>query len=184
MNVYAAVLTIPGKAGKEISALRERYARFMDYSIEPHLTLAYPFTTSVDLPLVRQQLDNAARGASPFNLKLSGVRYLEGPNNVAYVAIRDGRRIFALNRKIAGALKNLVASNEPLLYDPKTFIPHVTIAEYIPQEMLAAVKDGLSVVHIDYTFRVGSFSLFFAKEGEKPQIWRRASVHSFRGNAT
>lgn len=183
MNMYAAVLAIPGKAGKKIGALRERYARFMDYCIVPHLTLAYPFTTSIDLSLIYHQLDKAAQGASSFTLRLSGVRYFEGHNNVAYVAVADRQPIFALNRTIAHALKGLVIAKQPLLFDPKEFVPHVTIAEYIPHEMLAAVKSDLSAVQINCAIKVRSFSLFTAKDDEKPQIWRRASVHPFGGTA-
>lgn len=188
MDIYAVVLAIPGKVGKEIGALRKRYAGFMDYSIVPHITLAPLFTTPSESSLIYQKLDKAAQKITPFNVRLNRVRYFEVPNNVAYVAIADTRPIFALNRAIARALKGLVTASvlkgltiaeQPLLFDVKTFVPHATIAEHIPEERLVSVKSDLAAVEIDHIIRVRSFSLFLAKEDEKPQVWRRASVHLF-----
>jgi len=185
MNAYAVVLTIPGKCGREIARLRRRYSKFMDYSIEPHITLAPVFRASSASQL-SAPLAEVACQASPFSLKLTVVRYFEGQNNVAYVAMEDPGPIFALNALIARALDGLAATTgmagltvggQPLLFDRSTYIPHVTIAENIPKEELAAIKSELAPLQMEQTVKIRSFCLFTAEADAKPQMWGQLSVY-------
>lgn len=177
MLMYAIVLTMTGRVKTELTELRARYATYMKYSIEPHVSIRYPFTLRVDISTIHVKLVEIARQTKPFTLVLNGIRYWEGQNNVAYVAIKNRPPVFNLHVALTHALQGLITGDTT--YDLENFIPHLTICEGIPSEILPTLKEELSKYDPNYKVRMTSFVLFQAESNEKSETWKRTRVFRF-----
>jgi len=181
MIIYLVVLTIPGEVGKELDTLREEYGKYMNYTIEPHVTLKYPFVPKVDLAVVKKKLEVVARKKKPFVLRLSGIKYFEGGNNVAYVAIDNERPVIDLHIDVVKSLRGLVEEESELEYDPERFVPHVTLGEHIPDDVFPTVKKQLSNYELRYEVDVVSFDLFATEQNETWETWKRVYAFELLG---
>jgi len=167
MTSYAIVLTFPEEIEKELNVLRDKYNKYVRYSITAHLTLKQPFKLIADLTV--------ASRTRPFILELDGVAYFEGTNNVAYIAIRNKRPVMDLHADIVRSLEGLVAGEyeENEDYELEKFTPHVTIAELIPDEVFPVIKKELSNYNQDYETNIDSFALY---SQEEDAIWKPATI--------
>jgi 2'-5' RNA ligase len=138
MLMYAIALTMKGKAKTGLTELRTRFGTDMNYSIEPHVTLTYPFTTKVDISIIQNKLREVAAHTVPFVLILNGIRYWEGRNNVAYVAVQNQLPVYNLHAAIVTALHGLILGDTTFAL--QHFTAHSTINEHIPEEGLTALK--------------------------------------------
>jgi 2'-5' RNA ligase len=173
MTLYAVVLTFPGEVAEGLNRLREKYNRYVSYTIGPHLTLEYPFTPMVDVAIINTRLEAVAKRTKPFTLVLSEIKYFEGANNVAYVAVKDRRLVVDLHVDIFHSLEELVKEEYDGRYALKHFTPHVTIGEHIPDEVFPAVKKEFSDYKLDYRSEVASFALF---SGGMDGVWEPVRV--------
>lgn len=177
--MYTVALTIKGKAKTGLTALHDRFGASMNYSIEPHVTVRFPFTLKTDIGTAEARLEEVAQQTRPFWLVLDGVRYWEGPNNVAYMAVRDRLPVFNLHVAITQALQGLIAGDTT--YDLANFAPHLTISEHIPADALPALKKDLAAYEPKYRVRMTSFTLFAAEPNPKWEEWKVARVFRLSG---
>ena len=177
MLKYAIALTMKGKAKTGLTELRTRFGTDMKYSIEPHVTLTYPFTPKVDISVIENKLSEAAAQTKPFTLELNGIRYWEGRNNVAYVAVQNQLPVYNLHAAIVAALQGLIEGDTT--FDLQHFTAHSTINEDIPGNALSAVKQELSAHQPQYRVRITSFTLFGAESNEKLELWKPVRVFRF-----
>lgn len=177
MMKYAVVLTTMGRAKTELTRLRTRYGVYMKYSIEPHITVKFPFTLKTDINTFLTELGKMAVQTKPFTLILDGICYWEGSNNVAYVSVQNRLPVFNLHVAINSALKGLTMGDTT--YDLQNFIPHLTISEHIPDDALPGIKRELIHYEPKYRVRMTSFTLFETKPNEKLEIWVHNRVFKF-----
>ena len=177
MLMYAIALTMKGKAKTGLSELRARFGTDMNYSIEPHVTLTYPFTPKADISIIQNKLSEVAAQTKPFTLELNGIRYWEGRNNVAYAAVQNQLPVYNLHAAIVAALQGLISGNTT--FDLEHFTAHSTINEHIPGEALAALKQELSAYQPQYRVNITSFTLFAAEPKEKGEIWKPVRIFRF-----
>jgi len=175
---YAVVLTFPSEVAKRLSRLREKYNRYVSYTIEPHLTLEYPFVPKADITVVREKVKAVARRTEPFTLVLNGIEYFEGTNNVAYVAVDNKRPVTDLHTDIVHSLKGLIEEGDKEGYKLERFTPHVTIGECIPDEVFPTVKKRFSDYELHYGIEIAAFILFSTGENG---IWKPDCVFELSG---
>jgi 2'-5' RNA ligase len=178
MDIYAVVLTISGEAGQEINRLRTNYSEFMNYRIEPHITLEFPFVPSVDLATVNQRLEAAAQRTRPFTLIMSGIKYFEAGNNVAYVAIENEEPVITLHRDIHNSLSGILTGEHKMEYALERYTPHVTICEHIPDDVFPRIKRDLAEYQPRYRVEVVSLDLYSTTHEETYRIWQ--PIRSFQ----
>jgi 2'-5' RNA ligase len=159
MISYAVALTFPPEVKEELSKLQKEYTEYISYRIEPHITLKYPFATDVGVVVINDRLHKVANATRSFIVVLNGVKYFEGENNVAYVAIENKGPIIDLHYRIVHSLEDLDKEESMEIFDLEVF---------------PRVKDSLSSLHIRYDIEVNSFSLFSAREDD---FWK--SIGSF-----
>ena len=176
--MYAVVLTVAGKAKTGLAELRTRFGAHMKYTIEPHVTIKYPFTLRADIGIILNKLNEVAGHAKPFVMVLDGMRYWEGPNNVAYVAVKNRKAVFDLHSAVTLALQGLTAGDTT--YDFQNFTPHLTISEHIPNDILPGVKRELSEHEPKYRVKTTSFALFEAEPSDEWETWKPAGVFRFQ----
>ena len=107
MISYAVALTFPPEVKEVLSKLRKEYTEYVSYRIEPHITLKYPFMTDVKVVVINDRLQKVANAPRPFIVVLNGVKYFEGENNVAYVAIENEDPVIDLHYHIVHSLEDL-----------------------------------------------------------------------------
>ncbi len=171
------VLTTHGKAKTELSRWRERYAGCMKYTIEPHITIKFPFTLRADIGIIQARLNDIAGRTKSFMLILDGVRYWEGQNNVAYVAVKNPLPVYNIHTAVIHGLEEFTAGYNT--YDLGNFVPHLTLGEHIPDELLPKIKTELAGFQIKYRIRVTSFTMFSSVMRKEWETWQPANVFNF-----
>jgi 2'-5' RNA ligase len=168
---YAVVLTFPGDVAEELNKLRSDYNQYVRYRIEPHLTLVYPFLPLRNIDTVDEKLAAVGKRTKPFTLILDGIGYFEGENNVVYAAIEDEEHVKALHNEIMHSLSELIKEEyTDGQYDLDRFVPHVTLGEQIPDELLPSVKERFATYKLHNEVEVSSFVLVSAGEDG---VWKR-----------
>ena len=174
---YATVaLTFPEDVRRVLDRLRERHNRYVSYSIEPHVTLKFPFAVTCELDLIEDRLTAVAGRTRSFTMVLNGVAFFEEREKVAYVAIEDPGPVVRLHTEVVRSLQGLTKDEGE--YELEGFIPHATIAAAIPDEVFPAVKRSLSGLKLRHSVEVTSFSLLTA---EKDGVWTPARVFRLSG---
>ena len=178
MTPYAVTLTFPDKMNEELSQLRKDYVNYVSYTIEPHLTLKQPFVLEVDITNIEECLRVVAARTKPFTLMLKGIKYFEGWNNVAYIAVVNKQTVIDLHTDIVLSLKGLVKDMDQVTYELDRFTPHVSIGELIPDDAFLNVKKRFSNYSPSYECEITSFSLF---SGDEDNIWKPYCVFELSG---
>ena len=173
----AVVLTFPEDVRGVLERLRERHNRYVNYSIEPHVTLKYPFAVSCEIGLIKDRLAPVARMTRSFTMVLNGVAFFQDRENVAYVAIEDPGPVVRLHTEVVRSLQGLTGDDEGH-YEFEDFIPHATIAAAIPDEVFPAVKRSLSGLEVRHSVAVTSLSLITAGED---RVWTPTHVFGLSG---
>ena len=177
---YAIALTFPSEVSKGLNGLREKYKEYVGYTIEPHLTLAYPFVPTVDISIIKEKLEAVARKTKTFTLVLNGIEYFEEGNNVAYAAVENKQPVIGLHIDVMSSLEGFITEeNTDGMYDFERFIPHVTIGAQIPDEVFPTVKKLFLDYELHYEVTISSFTLFSSGEDA---IWKPERVFEFSEN--
>jgi len=177
MLIYAIALTMKGNAKKELTELRSRFGTNLNYRIEPHVTIIFRFTPKTDIGIIRSKLSGIAAQTKTFTMILNGIRYWEGKNNVAYVAVQNQLPVYNLYATIIHALEGLIAGDAT--FNLQNFIAHLTISEHVPGESLAVLKKELAAFKPEYRVNINSFALFAAETNEEPEIWEPVRMFRF-----
>jgi 2'-5' RNA ligase len=180
MTSYAVALTFPADIEKELNLLRDKYNKYVRYSITAHLTLKQPFKLIAGLTVVNERLKAVASRTKPFFLELDGVEYFEETNNVAYVAIKNKSPVIDLHANIVRSLQRLVEGEyeENEEYNLEKFTPHITIAELIPDAVFPVIKQEISNYRLDRNVNIGSFALFSSGEDA---VWKPETIFRLSG---
>ena len=165
-TTYAVALTFSGGIDEMLKNLREDYQEYMKYTIVPHITLVYPFVPIFSLFRVNEKLQDVAKKTKPFPIILNGIGYFEGTNNVIYAAIEHKKAVRKLHTDIIRSLDGLIKEwYTDGKYNLEKFVPHVTIGEKIPADVLPDVKKKFSRCKLHYESDIADFSLFSEENG-------------------
>jgi 2'-5' RNA ligase len=176
---YAVVLTFSGEIEKVFSRLREDYQQYISYTIQPHVTLVYPFVPVFSLFRVIEQLEKVAKRTKQFSITLNRIEFFETGNNVAYAAIEKKRAVKKLHTDIIKSLDGLMKEwHTDGRYNLEKFVPHVTIGERIPAAVFPDIKKRLSKYKLYYQDNITEFSLFSEENGD----WQIHRVFTLSGD--
>ena len=176
---YAVALTFPGDIAGVFSQLREKYNQYVDYKVEPHITLVYPFRPIADIMAVSGKLAEVSQRVKPFTLAFNSIKYFEGEVNVAYAAIANRQRVADLHTDINNALDGLIKVEDIFeRFDGEDFIPHMTISDDIPDEAFSGIKQALAEYKMSHECEITEFVLFSAGNDG---IWKREKVFKLNG---
>lgn len=105
---------------KIIDEIRKKYDPLY-HLVEPHVTLVFPFKSSMSDTVLSQKLEESIKGTAPFSLSLQGIsRQKDAYGNYLFLNVKSG------SREITGIHDSLYMNmfDEPCR---QTFIPHMTI---------------------------------------------------------
>jgi 2'-5' RNA ligase len=131
LNVFALVVYIPGPLGTFLDDLRRELVP--SYNPHAHVSLLPPRPLAVDWRLASGEARALADRWAPFDIELTGIEVFP-VTDVIYIEVGAGaaelRRMHeALN---AGALK---------FQDPFPYHPHITLAQELPDDRVAATGE-------------------------------------------
>lgn len=173
-KTYAVALELSDKIADKLSKLRTDYQQVMEYMINPHITLVYPFSPVFSLFQINEQLEKVAKRYEPFNINLNGIGFFENGNNVIYAALENIRPVKKLHADIYTSLEGLIKEwQTDVDYNLEKFVPHVTIGANIPDSIFPEIKKKYSRYWFNYKDTITHFSLFSEKRG----TWERKRVY-------
>jgi 2'-5' RNA ligase len=168
-----------------IDSYRIKYARYTSYVIVPHITLAPPFFIEKVSPIeIILSLEENYEGLLQFEIILGKINFFEGTNNVAFVQPDAGSSECIRNilRKTTSILKNRIRNAyNGYYFTPEKFVPHLTIAESIPENIFPKIKAELRSLVFSYTFLVDSVFLF--KQSEASHTWHPQAEIKFQAES-
>jgi 2'-5' RNA ligase len=131
LNVFALVVYIPGPLGKFLDDLRRELVP--SYNPHAHVSLLPPRPLAVDWRLASDEARALTDHWAPFDIELTGVEIFP-VTDVIYIGVGAGaaelRRMHeALNAK---ALR---------FQDPFPYHPHITLAQELPGDQVAAIGE-------------------------------------------
>ena len=177
-KTYAVVITFPQDIEKVILKFLTNYEQYIRHDIVPHMTLIYPFTPVFSLYRVYEALEKVAKETAPFEITLNRIKYFEGENNVAYAALEHKQLVKKLHIDLTKALEGLIKERSiDSRYILEKFMPHVTLASRLSDDVLEELKIKLSRCYLHYTNNVTEFSLFADIEG----AWQRKRAFELKG---
>jgi 2'-5' RNA ligase len=131
LNVFALVIYIPDPLGRYLDDLRRELAP--DCNPHAHVSVLPPRPLAVEWQAAAGQARALTETWAPFEIELAGLRIFP-VTNVIYLEIGAGaadlRRMHAAMN--AGALE---------FEEPFPYHPHITLAQEIPQQEVAAVYE-------------------------------------------
>jgi len=183
MNSYVIVVVPPPKICKFVDEYRQKYAKYTEYVIPPHITIYPPFYfKDLNEKEVIKILQEKFLDMPSLKVTCQSINYFEGSkNNVAYFELDKNSALYMkkLLAKAIEALKDrttyVYASAH--LYTPPKFIPHMTIAEKIPSNVLPSAKKELASFKDKITFKVSS--VFLYKQKGDSVVWGEVTEIKF-----
>jgi 2'-5' RNA ligase len=131
LNIFAVVIYIPGPLGKFLDDLRRELVP--GCNPHAHVSLLPPRPLAVDWSVASDQVRAVMNLWSPFEIELTGIEMFP-VTDVIYIGLGDGaeelRRMHAAMN--AAALQ---------FQDPFPYHPHITLAQELPRENVAAVNE-------------------------------------------
>jgi 2'-5' RNA ligase len=177
-NDYTIALTFAPDIEKTLNKLCEKYLKYTDYQIVPHLTLIYPFMPVFSLYRVNEQLEKVAKRTKPFNITLNGINFFEDESNVIYAAIENKRPVKKLHIDLVRSLEGLIKEQyTDGKYNLERFVPHVTIGNKIPHDIFTLLKKRLSKYRLHFEDNITDFILFAEIKG----LWQPKRVFHLSG---
>ena len=140
----AIVYMLHGRARITVDRLRRKYDPLSASRIPGHLTILGPSDgneTESELQTARESMGRVAEGHQPLPIRLRGPRTFLPASNTTYFSIEPATRVGELHGAFARELRWPEAF--------PTFIPHVTITEYLSSKDMKEVLDDLPQLQFD-----------------------------------
>ena len=141
LNVFALVIYIPGPLG----ILLDNWRRKLVPGCNPHahVSLLPPRPLAVDWPVASEQVRTALSSSQPFEIELTGIGIFPF-TDVIYIEV--GRGTEELRR-----LHQAVNADTLEFQDPFPYHPHITLAQELPPEKVAATSELARRLWSEYT---------------------------------
>jgi 2'-5' RNA ligase len=140
-----------------VNSYRKRYDPHYAL-IAPHLTLKDPFDVEDEdeLKEMTRQIHEISDNIQPFNLNVYKVGSFHPVNNVIYFKVKEDESLNKLHEQLY--------QEELYTEKPYNFVPHITLAQKLPDEEHHDVLESLKMMDIDHTEPVDRFQLLYQLE--------------------
>lgn len=141
LNVFALVIYIPGPLGKFLDDVRRKLVP--GCNPHAHVSLLPPRPLAVDWPVASEQVRAVMDRWAPFEVELTGIQIFP-VTDVIYIEIGHGAaELGRMHRAMnAGSLE---------FQDPFPYHPHITLAQELPRENVAATSEMAQRLWQEYT---------------------------------
>lgn len=176
MKLVGIMHMLSGEAATVVNALRQQYDPRTALAIDAHVTLAGPWESEEPISSIEAELVRLADEVEPFELTIAGAKSFPPPTPVCYLGVEPVRQLVALHHALVRQLG---------WRDRFPYVPHATIAEYLPEEETRMVVEELRRLDICVHDQVRILSLLRLVEKAPDGRWIPATeVPIGRGRAT
>ena len=155
---YSAAVTFLPEVERAVDGIRALLASPSIGRIQPHITLVPPGeATPSELDALLFELAGIASTTAPFDLRLGGLGIFPNRRTIGYLRVED----------VDGVL---VPIGTALGRGHRDFVPHVTVAEAVPRDLLEQVARTSEGMRVDA--RAERISLLLADLRDRRRRWR------------
>ena len=155
---YSAAVTFLPEVERAVDGIRALLASPSIGRIQPHITLVPPGeATPSELDALLFELAGIASTTAPFDLRLGGLGIFPNRRTIGYLRVED----------VDGVL---VPIGTALGRGHRDFVPHVTVAEAAPRDLLEQVARTSEGMRVDA--RAERISLLLADLRDRRRRWR------------
>lgn len=149
---YFLAISIPEPENEFLTEIKRRYHPHHRLSSPPHITLKPPFKMP-NLSYLLEKLQKVARTNQPFSLSLDMIGSFHQPKyGTVFLEPQQGQQLKLLANQLSDEIAFLPTSN--------SFHPHLTLAQRVPHDDLAQVKNELRALNLKLNLEVKSFTLY------------------------
>lgn len=157
----AIVAFVPLLSPEPIATLRRRFDPLAE-RVRPHLTLVFPFESTLPAEPLRQHIAEAVRGLAPFPVRLASVTGHEGAYLFLNVKHGNDALIELHDRLYTGPL-------QPYLSREHTFTPHLTIGRLADADAFHAALAVVTAAEIHIDTLISTVSVYVIEpDGARP----------------
>jgi len=172
MDSYLVAITPDESVIKIVNEYRQKYARYTEYKIPPHITIYPPFyLKKIPEEGIRIILQNAVGEIKKKRITLGSINYFRNTNNnVVYFELNPVSASFVRGvfLRVFRALNYVVNyAHDDYVVTADNFNAHLTIAEKIPEKELEIIKSEIVAPRRKLFFRDWSVDLYKKKCGSK-----------------
>jgi 2'-5' RNA ligase len=184
MDTYLVAITPPPDTQAHIQEYRRRVTQYTGYKIPPHITLYPPFylqntTLEKMVDSIRTNLDYVHNGT----VRLADIDSFTGYNNVIFFKPDDQSTTYLKNifSAVHQALSGRVTDRfSDYAADANKFVPHLTIAERVPNGVWQTLQTQLLQHPVDISFPVNTIGLY--EQAEDSREWRLVNTVTLENN--
>lgn len=135
--------------GHIIDKIREKYDPLAQH-VRPHITLVFPFESSISTEDLRQHLSDTLLNVQPFSIKLQGVEPVRSFGNYLFLHISEGKEeIIQIHKKL---YTGILAEFMPVWLKGNNYLPHMTVGNIVEEdEFLKAAEEVKKIKDIFHT---------------------------------
>ena len=141
LNIFALVIYIPGPLGIFLDEFRRKLVP--GCNPHAHVSLLPPRPLAVDWPVASDQVRTVLSRRTPFEIELTGIEIFP-VTDVIYIEVGHGATEL---RQVHQAMN----SGTLQFQDPFPYHPHITLAQELPLENVAATSELAHRVWREYT---------------------------------
>lgn len=150
-----------------IDKIRRKYDP-LERHVRPHITLVFPFNSSIEFNELKNHLENVLSSIKPFRIVLNGITPVKSFGNYLFLNIKDGKdEIIEIHRKLyTGILEEYL----PQWLKSGTYHPHMTVGKIVDEgEYKSAIEETKKVIDVFDTV-VSKISVEIIDENEDSVI--------------
>jgi 2'-5' RNA ligase len=156
---------LSGRAAALTDELRHRYDPTAAAALGAHLTIAGPAETAACLDELTALLSRVAAEWKPFDLTIAGVATFLPVTPTCHLGVEPRERLKSLHDSMVRTLG---------WTDAFDYVPHVTITEYLHEDLTAQVAEEVEALGIREQHRLSAFTLL-----EKSAAGRWVPIRTF-----
>jgi len=115
---------------------------------------------------LEHQINKISKSFNPFSIHTAGIGIFTGPQPVIYINVAKNPEMVILHTHLWEQC-SIVSYGSSLLYSPKTWIPHISLAYTdISKNNLAKVTEKLAFRSFNWKMIIDNIAFIFEPEGE------------------
>lgn len=147
-----------------IDDIREKYDPLANH-VRPHITLVFTFENNLTSIELKEHLEKALTGISPFRLTMGDIIKIDNPLGMyLFWSLKDG--IEDIKKLSSKLYTGILEPYKPEWLNEETFLPHMTIGNFTSRDDLDKAFKDVSVIKESFTTMVNKVSAEIIDENE------------------
>lgn len=146
-----------------IEELREKYDPLFKH-VKPHITLVFPFDSSIETNQLNEHLLNSLKNIAPFPIKLQGITPVKSYGNYLYLNIKEGKeRINEIHKRL---YTDILEDYIPEWLLKEGYYPHLTVGNINEEDWYVKAIKETKDYHYEFETIVDTVSVEIIDENE------------------